>query len=131
MYGFLLVALGGAFGASLRYGIGLSAMRLLPEGWPWGTFIVNSLGSLLMGLVAGWLIARHISLQGPAGLFLLTGLLGGFTTFSAISLETAQMLRSETFLKAAAYTGSTLALGVSALFLGLWIATHIYQQGTV
>lgn len=126
MNGFLLVASGGALGAALRHGVGLVAVRHMPAGWPWGTSIVNFSGSLAMGLLAGWLALKAEGLGQEARLFLATGLLGGFTTFSAFSLEAANMLRSGETLKAGLYAGLSVLLGVSALFTGLWMARRIF-----
>ena len=126
MNGFLLVALGGAIGASLRHGVGLVAVRHLPLGWPWGTGFVNIAGSLAMGLLAGWLALKAEGASQEARLFLATGVLGGFTTFSAFSLEVANMLRSGETLKAGLYAGLSVLLGVSALFIGLWMARRIF-----
>ncbi|MBY9068279.1 fluoride efflux transporter CrcB [Hyphomonas sp. WL0036] len=126
MNGFLLVALGGAIGASLRHGVGLLAVRHMATGWPWSTSIVNVTGSLAMGLLAGWLALKAEGISQDMRLFLATGLLGGFTTFSAFSLEVATMLRSGETAKAALYAGLSLLLGVSALFIGLWMARRIF-----
>ncbi|OYW83272.1 MAG: camphor resistance protein CrcB [Hyphomonas sp. 34-62-18] len=126
MNGFLLVALGGALGASLRHGVGLVAVRHLPLGWPWGTGFVNIAGSLAMGLLAGWLALKAEGASQEARLFLATGVLGGFTTFSAFSLEVANMLRAGETLKAGLYAGLSVLLGVSALFIGLWMARRIF-----
>lgn len=126
MNGFLLVALGGALGASLRHGVGLVAVRHLPLGWPWATGFVNVVGSLAMGLLAGWLAVKAEGVGQEARLFLATGLLGGFTTFSAFSLEVANMLRSGEALKAGLYAGLSVLLGMSALFIGLWMARRIF-----
>ena len=126
MNGFLLVALGGALGASLRHGVGLVAVRHLPLGWPWGTGFVNITGSLAMGLLAGWLALKAEGASQEARLFLATGVLGGFTTFSAFSLEVANMLRAGETLKAGLYAGLSVLLGVSALFIGLWMARRIF-----
>jgi CrcB protein len=115
MLNFLLVGAGGALGAMLRYGAG----RLLPMGsWPWATFTVNILGGLLMGLLAGWLAARGGSESWR--LFLGVGMLGGFTTFSAYSLEVALMVERGQPGLALAYALASMALSVAALFLGLW-----------
>lgn len=122
MNGFVAVAIGGAIGASLRHGAGLLAVRLAPGGWPWGTFSVNVLGSLAMGVLIGWLALKADGTGQQARLFLATGILGGFTTFSAFSLEVANYLRAGHAGKAAAYAGLSLLIGVMALFVGLWIA---------
>jgi len=126
MNGFLAVAAGGAIGASLRHGVGLMAVRHLPAGWPHGTFAVNLLGSLLMGLLVGWLALKAEGLHQTTRLFLATGVLGGFTTFSAFSLEVAEFLRKGETLKAGTYAGLSLILGVIALFIGLWIARKVF-----
>lgn len=126
MYGFLLVALGGALGASLRHGAGLFAVRHLPLSWPWATTFVNITGSLAMGLLIGWLTTRDESLSQNTKLFLATGVLGGFTTFSAFSLDMANFLRAGETVKAAAYAGLSVILCVAALFVGLWLARRLF-----
>ena len=126
MNGFFLVALGGAIGASLRHGAGLAAIKLAPAGWPWGTFFVNVVGSLAMGLVIGWLALKTAEAGQNARLFLATGVLGGFTTFSAFSLEVAQMIREDALARAASYAGLSLLLGIAALFIGLWLARRMF-----
>lgn len=126
MNGFLAVALGGALGASLRHGAGLLAVRHLPANWPWSTSFVNLTGSLVMGFLAGWLALKAEGVSAELRLFLATGLLGGFTTFSAFSLELANMLRSGEGAKAALYAGLSLVLGVAALFLGLWLSRKAF-----
>lgn len=126
MNGFLAVAAGGAIGAALRHGVGLVAVRQLPPGWPHATFAVNLLGSLAMGLLIGWLALKAEGAHQTTRLFLATGILGGFTTFSAFSLEVADFLRRGDAVKAAAYAGLSLLLGVSALFLGLWLARKMF-----
>jgi fluoride exporter len=126
MNSFLLVAAGGALGASLRHGAGLIGARHLPATWPWATFSVNLLGGFAMGLVAGWLAQRAIGAGEDVRLFLATGVLGGFTTFSAFSLETLNMLRSGETAKAAAYAALSVILSVAALGLGLWLARRAF-----
>ncbi|MEH6488891.1 fluoride efflux transporter CrcB [Hyphomonas oceanitis] len=126
MNGFLAVAAGGALGASMRYGISQLTVRHLPQGWPYGTFAVNILGSLAMGLLIGWLALKAEGVSQTTRLFLATGVLGGFTTFSAFSLEVVEFLRTGDTGKALAYAGLSLVLGVSALFLGLWLARRLY-----
>lgn len=114
-----LVMIGGALGALARYQFGHMAGRLMGSGWPWGTLGVNIIGGLAMGLLAGWL-ARHGSGGGEqARLLLGVGVLGGFTTFSAFSLETALMIERGQLGGAAAYAGLSVLLSVGALFGGL------------
>lgn len=126
MNSFFLVAAGGAIGASLRHGAGLLSVRHLPANWPWGTFAVNLVGGFAMGLVAGWFAYKATEGGQDLRLFLATGVLGGFTTFSAFSLETLNMLRSGEAAKAAAYAALSVILSVAALGLGLWIARRAF-----
>jgi len=118
----IFVLLGGAVGAGFRYQIGAVAMRNLGPSFPWGTWIVNLLGGLLMGILAGSLVRQFTPEQGePLRLLLGVGVLGGFTTFSAFSLETANMLiRGQTTL-AAAYAVSSVAGSVLLLLVGLYL----------
>lgn len=125
MNGFFLVALGGAIGASLRHGAGLAAVRLGAVGWPWATFFVNVTGSLAMGALVGWLALKGAEGGQNLRLFLATGVLGGFTTFSAFSLEVAEMIEQGALAKAASYAGVSLLVGVAALFVGLWLARRV------
>lgn len=127
MSGFLYVAFGGALGASLRHGAGLAAVRLGLGGWPWATFFVNLLGSLLMGLLIGWLAFRSESLEGGQNmrLFLATGLLGGFTTFSAFSLEVAQYIQKDDWTRAIAYAGLSVVAGLALVLIGMMIMRKV------
>ena len=99
----LLVALGGAIGASLRHLAGLFCMRVLGHAFPWGTAFVNVTGSLAMGLLIGWLAHRASGTSQELRLFLATGLLGGFTTFSAFSLDVATLYERGQLAVAAGY----------------------------
>ena len=85
---YLLVFVGGGLGASLRHLINVTCARCMGTGFPWGTFIINITGSTVMGLIAGYLAFKGEASQ-PWRLFLMTGILGGYTTFSAFSLDTA------------------------------------------
>lgn len=119
----LLVAAGGAVGAVARYGVG----RILPMGgWPCATLTVNVVGGLLMGLLTGWLAFRGGASQESVRLFAAVGVLGGFTTFSAFSLETALMIERRQIGLAAAYVGLSVVLSVAALFGGLMIARRAF-----
>ncbi len=113
------VALGGALGSVARYGAGLAARQLAP-GWPWGTLFVNVLGSFAIGLLFAWFIVRPTPEWVRLGL--ITGVLGGFTTFSAFSVETLELLRTAGAGSAFAYVALTLAAGLAACALGLWAA---------
>ena len=94
----LLVAIGGALGSMARYGVGVAATRILPGAtMPWGTLSVNVIGGLLMGLLTGWLALRGGAEQETVRVFAAVGILGGFTTFSAFSLETVLMLERKQF----------------------------------
>lgn len=86
---------------------------------PFGTVIVNVLGSLIMGLIVGWLALRGDAAQ-PWRLFLTTGILGGFTTFSAFSLDVALIYERGEFMLAVAYAAISVIGSIGALFLGLW-----------
>ena len=125
MYGFLLVALGGALGAAGRYGAGLLALRLGASGWPWATFAVNVVGSLLMGFAVAALALRGEPFPGARLLF-ATGVLGGFTTFSAFSLELAELLEQGHMLKAAGYAAASVGVSLAALFVGLFLARKLF-----
>jgi CrcB protein len=124
---FLLVAIGGALGSMARYGVGLMAGRLFPgAALPLGTLTVNVVGGLVMGLVAGWLAARGGAGQESIRVFAAVGVLGGFTTFSAFSLETALMIERRQLGLAAAYVGVSVVVAIAALFLGLMVARRAF-----
>jgi CrcB protein len=118
--GFLIVFLGGGLGAAARHGVNLIAARLVGTGFPYGTMFVNISGSLAMGLLAGYL-ALKIGIPQGWRLFLATGILGGYTTFSAFSLEVALLYERGAITAAALYIIASVALAVGALFAGLAI----------
>ncbi|CAN7320742.1 fluoride efflux transporter CrcB [Phenylobacterium sp. LjRoot164] len=122
----LLVAAGGAAGAAARYALGVQALRLWGTAWPFGTFIANVSGGLLMGVLAGYLAHRGGADQERLRVLLGVGVLGGFTTFSAFSLETALMVQRRAYGQAFAYTSASVLLSVSALFLGLLLARRVF-----
>jgi fluoride exporter len=122
----LLVASGGAAGAVMRYLIGLQTLRMFGAAWPYGTLAVNIVGGFLMGLLAAVLTLRGGADQEKLRLLLGVGVLGGFTTFSAYSLEVVQMIERRAWLQAAAYSLGSVVLSVAALFAGLWLARRLF-----
>jgi CrcB protein len=118
---YLLVFVGGGIGSALRLGVYKLARLGMPGDFPWGTLAVNVVGSLAAGLVTGWLLARHGAASGNASLFLMTGVLGGFTTFSAFSIDTISLAQRQPGM-AAAYVLGTVFLSLGAAALGVWMS---------
>ena len=118
MTAYLIVALGSGIGGACRHAVNVGAARLFGTGWPYGTFTVNVVGSFIMGVIAG-----HFALRGTAAqawlLFLTTGILGGFTTFSAFSLDLALLIERGRFAATAGYLLGSVGLSLGALFLGI------------
>ena len=110
------VAIGGALGAVGRYGVGFWLKSPPVAGFPWSTFSVNIIGSLCMGLVMGWLARTGPS--EPLRLFLAVGLLGGFTTFSAFSLDVFTLIERREILMAVMYAAGSVLAGLAAFFVG-------------
>jgi len=119
------VALGGALGAGLRYLSGSATLRLLGSGFPYGTMIVNILGSFIMGLAAFYMLERMDGSYARFAPFMLTGVLGGFTTFSAFSLDALYLLERGRMAAALFYMGGSVALAMLALFAGIALARMI------
>lgn len=117
-----LIFLGGGIGAAGRHGVNVAAQRLIGIDFPWGTLIVNVVGSFAMGLIAGWFAFRSdAGLSQHARLFLTTGVLGGFTTFSAFSLDAVLLWERGAVLTAAIYVSASVAVAISGLVMGLAI----------
>lgn len=116
----LAVALGGALGAVGRYLVAAQALRLMGPGFPWGTLTVNVAGSLAMGILVE-LLALRFSVAPEVRAFLVIGVLGGFTTFSAFSLDVSVLVERHDLVRAGTYIVVSVALSVGALFTGLWI----------
>jgi CrcB protein len=121
----LLVGIGGGLGAVARYGAGLAVAWLWPMAFPLGTLLVNLAGSLLMGLFAGAL--THHSGPGVEALrlFVAVGLLGGFTTFSAFSLDAVRLIERGELLQAGAYVLLSVVLCLIGLYLGLLVTRGV------
>jgi fluoride exporter len=117
---FALVFVGGGVGTALRYGVNLVTAWLLGTGFPYGTLIINVAGSLIMGLVVEY-FALKSGISQRWLLFLTTGLIGGFTTFSTFSLDAALLSERGHFITAAAYVAASVALGIGGLFAGMSI----------
>lgn len=128
MYNLMLVALGGAVGASGRYGLSHLTFRQFGPGFPVGTLAANILGSAAMGLLVGWLAFRGAESSQSLRLFLGVGLLGGFTTFSAFSLESYLMLEKKAFGSFFGYVGASFFISLAALALGLWISRMVFSS---
>lgn len=120
----ILVMSGGAIGAGLRYGLA-RALPVASGGWPWPTFAANVLGGLAMGLLAAWLLRGETAAE-PLRLFLGVGVLGGFTTFSAFSLEMIQMIERGQGMMAALYAVISVIFALGAVFAGLMLARTIW-----
>ena len=119
----LQVALGGALGASGRYLTGLAMSRLLGKGFPWGTLTVNIVGSFAMGALVVILANTSGNRLAP---FLMTGVLGGFTTFSAFSLDVATLYERGDVAQAGLYVAASVAVSLAALFAGLSVTRSFF-----
>jgi fluoride exporter len=120
MQAYLIVFLGAGLGGALRHGVNLASARLFWLDFPYGTLIINVVGSLAMGLIAEYLALKAGASQAWR-LFLTTGILGGFTTFSAFSLDAALLWERGATGQAALYVAASVALSIAGLFLGLWL----------
>jgi CrcB protein len=120
MLAYAVVFMGAGLGGALRHGMNVWVARWLGGHFPFHTLVVNIVGSLLMGLVAGWFVQRGDA-TGHLRLFLATGVLGGFTTFSAFSLDAALLWERHEHVLAALYVGGTVTGALAGLALGLWI----------
>jgi len=121
---YLLVFFGGGLGASLRHFVNVTSARAFGTAFPWGTFIINITGSTVMGLIAGYLAFKGEASQ-PWRLFLMTGILGGYTTFSAFSLDAGLLYERGELGLAAAYVLGSVALSIAGLFAGLALVRHL------
>jgi CrcB protein len=113
------VFLGGGIGSALRYGVGRSALALAGPNFPLGTLVVNLLGCTLMGVLVEWLAWRDTGIDASIKLFLTTGLLGGFTTFSAFALDAVALWQRGEVLTAAAYAAGSVVLSIVGFLAGM------------
>jgi len=125
MSGILYVALGGAIGASARHILGEGAKKTFGAEYPYGTLTANILGSLLMGVLVAWL-AHRVTGSDNLRLFLGVGLLGGFTTFSAFSLDAVLMYERKAFGALFGYVSSSVIISCLALVVGLMIGRKVF-----
>src|SRR3981189_3684288 len=121
---YLLVFFGGGLGATLRHLINLTCARCMGTGFPWGTFIINITGSTVMGLIAGYLAFKGTASQ-PWRLFLMTGILGGYTTFSAYSLDAALLYERGAIGLALFYVLGSVGFSIAGLFAGLALIRYL------
>ena len=124
MNAFLTVFLGAGIGGALRHGVNIVALKLLGSGFPYGTLAINITGSFVMGLLVEW-FALKVDPGQTWRLFLMTGILGGFTTFSAFSLETAHLIERGAPVMAGVYALTSVLASVAGLFLGLLLIRQL------
>lgn len=120
--GYLIVFVGGGLGAALRHGINLGVARVFGTTFPLATLLINVSGSLVMGLIAGYFAFRGSEASQHWRLFLTTGILGGYTTFSTFSLDVAFLYERGELMQTALYIAASVALSIFGIFLGLALA---------
>jgi CrcB protein len=121
---FIAVGFGGALGAMARYGVGIGAVRAFGHGFPVGVLSVNIVGSFLMGVFFVLAAQRGLTAWSP---FVMTDFLGGFTTFSAFSLEAVTLYERGAVAQAGLYVALSVALSIGGLVLGIWL-TRMWAQ---
>ena len=124
MLNYLLVFIGGGVGSTLRHTINVACARCFGTAFPYHTFIINITGSIVMGLIAGYLAFKGEASQ-PWRLFLMTGVLGGYTTFSAFSLDAALLYERGEIGLALFYVLGSVVLSIAGLFAGLALVRHL------
>ena len=123
MKSFLLVFLGGGLGSGLRYLV-TAAMNQHSKDLPYGTFTVNVIGCLLMGIILGY-AQKENALNSSQTLLLITGFCGGFTTFSAFANENLELIKNGEILNLSLYTFGSIIIGILAVFIGLYLTKNI------
>jgi CrcB protein len=122
--GFLIVFVGGGIGAALRHGVNLVSARLFGTAFPWHTLIENVTGSMVMGMLAAYFAFKGGEASQHWRLFLTTGILGGYTTFSAFSLDAMLLYQRGEVVQAALYVAGSVVLAIAGLAAGLALARH-------
>ncbi len=112
---YIWIAIGSAMGGMLRFWLGMEVVRMYGSGFPWGTWVVNVVGSFVIGLASNW--GDHP----PVRFFVMVGLCGGFTTFSSFSLETLGLLRTGAWQKAIAYGVLSMVVCLGVAGVGAWL----------
>lgn len=125
MTNILLAAFGGAIGSVLRYLVGVFSVRWFGPGFPWGTFAANVVGSFIIGLMVE-MIARRFNASMELRVFIVTGILGGFTTWSSFSLDTMMLFERGAIAAAAAYVIGSLVVSFAAVFAGLALGRAMF-----
>ena len=119
----LAVGIGGAIGAMARFGVGMAVLRVFGTGFPLGIIPVNVIGSFLMGLFVVVAAQRGFAHWSP---FFMTGVLGGFTTFSAFSLEAYTLYERGDVGQAGLYVGLSVVVSIAALVVGVWLGRSLF-----
>ncbi len=126
MITWLVVALGSAFGGVSRYGVGLLADQLWGSAFPWGTLLINIVGSFIIAFFGTVTLATGpMPANSDIRAFVMVGFCGGFTTFSSFSLQTLELLQDGEILAAGAYMLASVVLCVAGAFLGFWLASRL------
>ena len=120
----LWIGLGGFLGANARYFLGRAILERYGATFPWGTFVVNVIGSLLIGVIME-LLGERMVVNPAYRLFLVVGFLGGFTTFSAFAFETASLLEVDKFARAGAYVVASNVAAITACIIGMWLVRRL------
>ena len=131
MVHFILIFIGGGFGAGMRYLCTSLALRLMGTSFPWGTLFVNIIGSFFMGIFFAWLsqqgeINPKWSIDHELRSLVATGFLGGFTTFSAFSLDAAHLWNQGELIPAFSYVAGSVLIAIAALLAGIWIFRNMH-----
>ncbi len=124
MFSYLIVFLGAGIGGAMRHGVNVAVTRAVGPGFPLGIMVINVIGCLAMGLIAGWFALRGQASQ-EWRLFLTTGVLGGFTTFSAFSLDAALLWERGEAGMAALYVLGSVVLSLIGVAAGLWAVRQL------